>query len=86
MNRDELIKIVWDADVDCEGEDAPPFPERILDALLAHIDASGWKLVPIDPTEEMRLCGMHMLPVLERHRTSSVYRAMVKAAPKIGDK
>jgi hypothetical protein len=47
--------------------------------------ADGWKLVPREPTEAMRLCGQYegrmFLPEIRRADAEAIYKAMIAAAP-----
>ena len=58
-------------------------------AFLAHIDATGWQIVPKVPTKEMCVTGAKAIQ--EPHGSIalkmavSAYRAMLAAAPRLGD-
>ena len=62
------------------GLDGPGFLMGDLRALLAESVPAGWKLVPVDPTQEMRRAGRAALdPSVVS--PSHVWRMMLLAAP-----
>lgn len=75
-----------------EGQDPQaPWPELVR-AALAAAEALGWKLVPVEPTQEMCKAAWESPPPYERHDSTREmythdytqrYRAMLTAAPSI---
>ena len=43
----------------------------------------GWKLVPIEPTQEMIAAALESTHVLNAHRAVACYDAMLSAAPEV---
>ena len=46
---------------------------------------AGWQLVPVEPTEEMKVAGSDALGVYHCGSPSDIYKAMKQAAPKPGE-
>ena len=61
-------------------------------AALSAIEAAGWRVVPVEPTQEMIEAGLEGEVVRDssgtswRSPTAYVYSAMLSAAPRIGEK
>ncbi len=59
-------------------------------AALSAIEAAGWRVVPVEPTQEMIEAGLEGEVVRDssgtswRSPTAYVYSAMLSAAPRIG--
>ncbi|HZJ99822.1 MAG TPA: hypothetical protein VFC79_07435 [Tissierellaceae bacterium] len=47
-------------------------------------DDRGWKLVPFEPTDEMKKAGCQV-PLNKAARHNACYKAMLEAAPKFGE-
>ena len=46
---------------------------------------AGWQLVPVEPTDEMKVAGSDALGVYHCGSPSDIYKAMLQAAPKPGE-
>jgi hypothetical protein len=46
---------------------------------------AGWQLVPVEPTEAMKVAGSDALGVYHCGSPSDIYKAMLAAAPKPGE-
>lgn len=56
--------------------------EEATTAVLAAIEASGYKIVPVEPTEEMMDAGLPHIPLIgeaDRHNVADVWEAMLTA-------
>lgn len=61
--------------------------EELERAALASAQAAeGWKLVPVEPTESMRLAPAKDRPGFSRNVAAEIYRAMLAAAPNTPEK
>ena len=46
---------------------------------------AGWQLVPVEPTEAMKVAGSDALGVYHCGSPSDIYKAVLQAAPKPGE-
>jgi len=61
-----------------------PGEDALARAALSAIEREGWKVVPVEPTEEM-VTAMHSeVDDLGRHFHRILYRAALSASPKQG--
>jgi hypothetical protein len=61
------------------------------DAILAALDAAGLAVVPVEPTEAVKEAGVNAMASLEyiaanEHEAQHIYRAMLAAAAKEGER
>lgn len=62
---------------------------QIAKVAISAIEAAGWRVVPVEPTEEMIRHGQHMSTAARYFsppELTELYAGMLSAAPRIGEK
>ena len=82
---EKIVTSVWESQTRCDDA------EEHARAALAAIEAAGYRVVPVEPTEAMEMDGKCELIALAADLATSkwaakkVYEAMVQAAPKVNE-
>lgn len=70
LTKEELIELIRHERDHCED--------------ILHMVPDGWKLVPVEPTDEMKKAGCQV-PLNKAARHNACYKAMLASAPTIKD-
>ena len=76
--REAFLQLANDCHLDRDTEDTAWI---FWQAAIAHAVPPGHVVVPVEPTEAMRLAGMTELPLDAVQFTARVYSAMIAAMP-----
>jgi hypothetical protein len=88
-DRDKLIEAIAAALADEEGLRPTERPRRWVrqaEAALAAIEANGFAVVPVEPTEAMKIAAFEAAGPHTEECPLDVWRAMIAAAPMQGGK
>ena len=85
-DRDKLIEALGPVLFSAEGPGAKETLRVCVEALLAAIEANGFAVVPVEPTEAMKIAAFEAAGPHTEECPLDVWRAMIAAAPMQGGK